>query len=129
MARVIVCFITVVMGLVFTITPRGPQVQWFPLSDQVYYVESYFYHLWQAASFVVFANIINVESARYKVFFQAFFWFWVIDLIDYLLTCNNPWMPGIGPVEVSWNTIGVILLGIFGIIAIWRQYKYDTSNK
>lgn len=126
MTKVILVFLTIVMGLVFTVTPRGPKVQWFPLSDQEYYIESYFYHLWQHAIIIVLSKILKDQEQEYRLFFKAFFWFNILDTADYVLTCNYPWMPPIGWFEVSFNTIGPICLTLIGIYEIRRNSGSDS---
>lgn len=107
------------MGMIFTVVPEGPRFDPFLFSNRILHVETWCYHLWEHVTFVLMALVIKTEVRDYRLFFDGFFWFLCIDLADYILTYNEAWYT-IGRVEITWNIIGPILLGL--------TIMYDSRN-
>lgn len=115
-------YLLIVLGLqlVFLLfpEPETPQERalmvksLFPLSKTTLTPQEYAYHLCEHFSFLmlIFMPLIKFKRDFHdNSFLQIFAVLYVLDLLDYFLTCNTQSLP-LGPLDVTWN---IAQFGIF----------------
>lgn len=77
----------------------------------------YVYYLCEHLSLIVLCMLLYIESHRSNKFYmKVFLGLMVVDLVDYLLSFNQLFLP-IGDLEVTWNVLqfGILLMAVLFI--------------
>ncbi len=120
MLKLILLFITLLLGLIFSILPNSyadPKVG-FLFSDEKIYYSTWVYFAFEHFIFIILSYIIYAESLKYRLALFTFLVISVADFIDYVLTYNEIWYK-IGPIPVSMNTLSVVIFAL----AILKSYQ------
>lgn len=85
-------------------------------------IKDWTYFLWEHWIIITMAWIIVAEATTHRFALQVFLWIQIVDLVDFLLTFNNPWF---GITWLSMNTIGMAAFGL----AILKEYANERWIK
>lgn len=110
MLKLILLFVVLLMGMVFTMLPSGTSIIGFPFQDGEIRLIDYLYFLMEHIVTIIFAYIIYHESTNYKQPLKIFLVLMVLDMLDFTMTFNNPWVH-VGGFAVSMNTVSVMVFG------------------
>ena len=111
MSKVLLIFLTFVLGLTYLIAPTTDSMDWFLFSDMKLTLKTHVYFICEKVIVIILAWIIAAESRAYRGVLQVFFWLVVVDLLDYLLSYGSIWFYLWG-FPVSMNILKVVIFGI-----------------
>lgn len=124
MSKLILLYLTFVVGLVFLILPEQISTKdYFPLYDIQMYLSTYVYFILEKSILILLAAIIYTEATEYKNELRVFIFLLIFDLIDYFLTYNTIWFH-IGEFPVSMNTMKCFLFGLTILNAWTRKHIF-----
>lgn len=118
MSKLILLFISLILGLVFVMLPdwdgsfmTPDPFPYFDFKIGGISYQTYAYMIAEYLVSLIFVGIIASDATKYRLSIWVFFWLVVADLIDYLLFYNAIWFYW-GPVPVSMNTTKVFIFGL-----------------
>lgn len=118
MSKLVLLYLTFVVGLIFLILPNGTQPKdFFPFYDIDLYLSTYVYFILEKSILILLAGMIYNESIEYRDELRIFVWLLIFDLADYFLTYNTTWFH-IGEFPISMNIVKCIIFGGC-ILYIW----------
>jgi hypothetical protein len=110
MLKLILLFVALLMGMVFTMLPAGSSVIGFPFNESEIRLIDYLYFLMEHVVIIIFSFIIYSEAQTYRQPLKIFMVLMILDMIDFTMTFNNPWFYLEG-FAVSMNTVSVMVFG------------------
>lgn len=128
------------MGVVFTVTPRGPKFSPFLFyqewqngkvvsTSMLIHVEDYCYYFWEHVCAIGLFKIIYTDtSAKWRLFVGSAFAWQILDVMDYLLTYNTEWAY-VGGVQVSSNAVAAVGLVLVLIFNAWMQQHIKQLSR
>lgn len=121
MSKLLLLYLTLVVGLVFLLMPSTSSPHdYFPFYDIELYPKTYVYFILEKSILILLASIIANEATEHRQAIWIFVFLLVADLIDYVFTYNTVWFyQGIFP--VSMNTVKVVIFGIVLLNEIWKK--------
>lgn len=119
MSKLILIYLTLLVGNVFMILPKTGPADYFMFSDMELYFATHVYFICERLVLIVLAGIIANEATEYRGAMWVFFGLIVVDLFDYLLTYSGVWFHFYG-VPVSFNILKGVIFGMV-IIREWTQ--------
>lgn len=112
MSKLILLYLTFVVGLVFLVLPEQISTKdYFPLYDIQMYLSTYVYFILEKSILILMAAIIANEATEYQQEIRIFVWLLVIDLVDYFLTYNTAWFH-FGEFPISMNVVKCFVFGL-----------------
>lgn len=120
MSKLLLLYLTLVVGLVFLLMPNGTPVDYFPFYDIELYPKTYVYFIFEKSILIILAGIIYNEATEYRQALWVFLWLLVADLIDFGLTYNTAWYH-FGAVPMSMNVLKSVIFGIVILRELWKK--------
>lgn len=125
MSKLLLLFITLILGLVYLITPNSDKdFDFFFFSDVRLYLDTYLYFVFEKLTTIILIWIIAAESRDFRKPLQIFFWLAVADFVDFLLTYNSIWFTA-WRFPISMNIVKVV---IFGLVII-NEWNKSTGSR
>lgn len=88
---------------------------WFPFCEGEIRIKDWTYYLWEYWIIITMSWIIWAEAQKYRFALKVFLILQIADLVDFILTFNNPWF------GIQWLSMNTIMLATFGL-AIVKEY-------
>lgn len=122
MSKLLLLYLTFVVGLVFLILPKDLHpIDFFLFSDMELYTQTHIYFILEKSIPIVLAYIIYSEATAYRGALKIFLWLVIADLADYLLSYSSVWFH-IGDFPISMNIVKCLVFGLT-ILYVWvRPY-------
>ena len=123
MNKLLLLFVTLIIGLLFLVIPTTEPKDFFIFSDMKLSFQMHLYFICEKIILIILAWIIAAEDRHYRNALKIFFWLLVADLLDYCLSYNAIWF-NIGWLPVSMNIVKIFIFG--SIIA--KEWIKDPSQ-
>lgn len=124
MSRLLLLLSTLLLSVVFMLSPETKPYDFFPLADTEVTLEFYIYYLCEHLILVVFAFFIYMESDKYKFSLLVFLLIQVADIVDFCLTYGSAWFEMLGH-PITFNVIKILVF----ILAIEYEFlRYHTTG-
>lgn len=118
MSKLLLLYLTFVIGLVFLFVPmKQEMIDFFPLSDFKIYPVNYVYYICEKLIVIILAYVIAEESEKYRNELFIFLVLCIADMADYLLSYSSIWFH-MGSIPVSMNTVKCFIFGLV-ILNAW----------
>lgn len=120
MSKLILLYLTLIVGLFFLIAPEPIHTyDFFLFSEMKLYSSTYIYFICERMVLVILSWIIYNESTEYRDALFVFFLLMCADVVDFLLCYNSIWFH-IGAVPISMNVMKCFIFGIV-ILQTWSR--------
>lgn len=120
MSKLLLLYATLVVGLIFLITPEPIRTyDFFLFSEMKLYPSTYIYFICERLVLVILAGVIANEATEYRGALWIFFWLMVADVVDFLLNYNSVWFY-VQSFPVSMNIMKSLIFGLV-IFNIWTK--------
>lgn len=117
MSKLLLLFLTFVVGLIFLLPNDGPVINFYPFSDMAITLTQHVYFIGEKLVLIILAGIIANEATEYRRATWIFFLLVVVDLVDFLCCYNSVWFY-LGGFPVSMNIVKCIVFGLT-ILSEW----------
>ena len=117
--RLIILFGTVALGMLFMFYRPEGEIG-FPFSDMRLHADTYVYFVMEHVIKVLLVVVIWELESRYRFAITVLLGLEVIDLIDFVLTYNTPWLK-----YVSINTFKT---AVFGLAVVYEKHKSNGKT-
>lgn len=122
MSKLILLYLTIIIGLFFLIAPEPVYTyDFFPFSDMKLYPATYVYFICERLVLVILSGIIYNEATEYRPELRVFFFLMCADVVDFLLTYNGIWFD-IKSLPISMNVAASVIFGLTILNAWIRTY-------
>lgn len=112
--RLIILFGSVALGMLFMFYQPVGEIG-FLFSDVKLHADTYIYYIMEHVIKILLVIVIWELEKQYRVAISVLLGLEVIDLIDFILTYNTPWLR-----YVSINTVKT---AFFGLAVVYEKHK------
>lgn len=116
--RPLLLLITLALGMLHEF--YDTDIVWgYLFSDSTHNAEAWIYFLCEHLIVIALAYDYWQVEPEFRKCATAFLWLSVVDLVDYILTCNDPWFSFLP----EWATVNVFKFPIFGFVIVRELIK------